>query len=63
MTKATLIRDNIYLGLAYSFRCSVHDHHGRKQGSVQEDQVLESSESKERLAFQPVGGESFPHWA
>jgi hypothetical protein len=29
------------LGLAYSFRGSVHYHHGRKYGSVQADIVLE----------------------
>jgi hypothetical protein len=35
MTKATLIKDSISLGLAYSFRSSVHYHRGRKQGSFQ----------------------------
>jgi hypothetical protein len=33
MTEATLIKANISLGLAYSFRGSVHYHHDRKQGS------------------------------
>jgi hypothetical protein len=28
MTKANLIKDNIYLGLAYRFRGSVHYHQG-----------------------------------
>jgi hypothetical protein len=28
MTKATLTKDNIYLGLAYRFRGSVHHHQG-----------------------------------
>jgi hypothetical protein len=37
MTKATLIKANINLGLAYSFRGSVHYHHGGKDGSVQAD--------------------------
>ena len=41
MTKATLTRDNIYLGLAYSIRGSVHYHHGRKHGNIQVDMVLE----------------------
>jgi hypothetical protein len=41
MTKATLRRDMIYLGLAFSFRGSVHHHHCRKHGSVQVDMVLE----------------------
>jgi hypothetical protein len=30
------------LGLAYSFRGSVHHHHGRKHGSAKADIVLES---------------------
>ena len=29
------------MGLSYSFRGSVHYHHGRKHGSVQADMVLE----------------------
>jgi len=41
MTKATLIKANISLGLAYGFRGSVHYHHGEKHGSVQADMVLE----------------------
>ena len=36
MMKATLIKANISLGLAYSFRGSVHCYHGRKHGSVPE---------------------------
>jgi hypothetical protein len=43
LTKATLIKDNIYLGLAYSFRGSVHYHHGRTHGSVQADTALEET--------------------
>jgi hypothetical protein len=34
-------KENIYLGLAYSFRGLVHYHHGRKHGTVQADMVLE----------------------
>jgi len=41
MIRATLLKENILLGLAYSFRGSVHHHHGRKHGSVQGDMVLE----------------------
>jgi hypothetical protein len=41
MTKATLIKANILLGLAYSFRGLVHYHHGRKHGNVQTDMVME----------------------
>ena len=41
MTKTTLMKANIYLGLAYSFRDSVHYHHGRKYGSRKADMVLD----------------------
>jgi hypothetical protein len=41
MTKTTLIKVNIELGLTYSFRSSVHYYHGRKHGSLQSDMVLE----------------------
>jgi hypothetical protein len=41
MTKTTLRKDNISLGLAYRFRDSVHYHHDRKHGSIQADMVLE----------------------
>ena len=41
MTKASLMRDNISLGLAYRFRGSVHYHHGGKHGSMQAGMVLE----------------------
>ena len=38
---ATLIKENISLELAYSFRGSVHYHHDGKHGSVHADMVLE----------------------
>jgi hypothetical protein len=41
MTKASLIKDNIKLGLSYRFRGSVHYQHGRMCGSIQADPVLE----------------------
>jgi hypothetical protein len=41
LTKAALIKANIYLGLTYRFRGSVHYHHGKKHGSIQADMVLE----------------------
>ena len=41
MTKATLIKDNIQSGLAYSCRSSVHYHHGGKHGIMQAAMVLE----------------------
>ena len=34
-TTATLLKKNVKLGLAYSFRGLVHYHHGRKHGSTQ----------------------------
>jgi hypothetical protein len=40
MTKA-IIKENISFELAYSFRGSVHCHHGRKHGIIEEDLVLE----------------------
>jgi hypothetical protein len=44
MTKATLKKANISLGLAYSFRGSVH-YHGEKHGIMQVDMVLEELRS------------------
>jgi hypothetical protein len=41
MSKATLIKRNISLGLAYRFRGSIHYHHDEKHGSIQADMVLE----------------------
>ena len=42
MTEAALIKAKISLGLAYSFRGSVHYHHGGKHGHMEADMVLES---------------------
>ena len=41
MTTATLLKVNISLGLANSFKGSVHYHHGRKHSSIQAGTVLE----------------------
>ena len=41
MNKGNSWKENIILGLAYSFRGSVHYHHGGKHGRVQADMVLE----------------------
>ena len=41
MATAALIKENISLGLTYSFRGSVHYHHGGKHGGMQADVVLE----------------------
>jgi hypothetical protein len=48
VTTATLIKENISLGLAYSFRGSVLYHQGGERGSKQADsagEVVESSTS------------------
>jgi len=60
------IKDNVELGLAYQFRGSVHCHHGRKQGNVQADMVLEEprvlhlnpKEARSRLSHEKLGEES-----
>ena len=41
MTMVTLIKENLSLELAYSFRGSVHYHHNRMPGGMQEDMMLE----------------------
>jgi hypothetical protein len=72
MTKATRIKENISLGLAYSFRGSVHFHHGGKHGSIQVDKVVEkelrvfyldSKAARKRLSSAgSQEGNSLPHW-
>jgi hypothetical protein len=66
MTKATLIKENISLGLAYSFRCSVHYHHGEKHSCVQADLVLKEPralhldpKAARRLSFSLGGSWAF----
>ena len=54
MTMATLIKESILLGLAYSFRGSVRYCHTEKHGSVQADIVLEKGASP-RSASQHSG--------
>jgi hypothetical protein len=41
MTMETLIKENISLGLAYSFRGLLHYHHGGEHGRVQAGTELE----------------------
>jgi hypothetical protein len=41
MTTATHIKENVKLGLAYSFRDSVYYHHGGKHGDTQAGMMLE----------------------
>ena len=67
MAKATLIKDNIKLGLAYKVRGSVHYHLGRKHGSIHAGMALEELRvlhlvpmvNRRRLASRKLGG-SFP---
>jgi hypothetical protein len=58
---AFLIKENIYLGLPYSFTGLVHYYHGRKHGSMQEDLELEEL----RVLFLDSKGarrKDFLHW-
>jgi hypothetical protein len=65
---ATLIKDNISLGLVYRFRGSVHYHYGRKYGSIQAGMTLEKlrvlplvpKAARRRLVLMWLGGESPP---
>ena len=60
MTKATLIKQKIYLGLAYNFR-GVHYYHGGEHSSVQADMVLENK--LRVLHLHPeAAGDGLPHW-
>ena len=54
MTKTTLIKENISLELAYSFRGLLHYHHGRKP-SMQADKVLEKELRVLHLDLQAAG--------
>jgi hypothetical protein len=58
---ATLIKETIYLGLAYRFRGLVCYSHGRKHGSMQQSMVLERYLRGIHLNQQGAGRER--HWA
>ena len=61
---ATLTKENIELGLAYSFRGLVHYHQGRKHGSIQADMVLEKKHRGLYLDLKAARrGLSLPYWA
>jgi hypothetical protein len=63
---ATLLKANIQLELAYSFRCLVHHYHGRKHGIMLADMVVEERKVlyldpksyRERLFSRQPGGTS-----
>jgi hypothetical protein len=63
VTKATLIKDSISLGIVYSFRGSVHYHHSGKHGSSQLDMVLEKPQQEEFyiLIQRPLGENPSSH--
>ena len=59
--------EDILLGLAYSYRGSVHYYHGRKRGSIQSDivlkkelgiQHLDPKATRQRLSSRQLGGGS-----
>ena len=62
MTTATMINENISLGvgLSYRFRGLVHDHHGGEHGSMQADMVQENC-SWESYILQAMGSQ-LRHW-
>jgi hypothetical protein len=57
MTKATLRKETISLGLAYRFRSSVYCHCGGRHGSAQGDMLLEELRAYILIQGQP-GGDS-----
>ena len=61
MTTATLIKEDIYWRLAYSFRGLVHYDHGEKHGSIQADMVLEKELRVQYLDLQ-AAGDCVSHW-
>ena len=61
MTKATLLKENISLGLAYSFRGSVHYLHGGKHSSMLTDTMLEKELRVLHLDPQAAKGDCVPH--
>jgi hypothetical protein len=63
MTRATLIKENISLELAYSFRGLVHYHHGRKHGSMQANILLGKELRVLHLDPKATEGDWIPDWA
>jgi hypothetical protein len=60
MTMAPLIKENISLRLAYSYRNLVHYYHGQKHDSVQTDQLLEELSMPHCVQFKHVRPQSPP---
>ena len=64
MTKATLTKESVYLGLAYRFRGSVHySHGGLGGGSVLAGMVLEEESGALHLDPKAAEGDCVSHWA
>jgi hypothetical protein len=57
---ATLIEENIYLELAYSFKGLVYYHHGEVQSSRQADMVLKKKLRVLHLNLQATEGDCHP---
>jgi hypothetical protein len=62
MTEVALIKENISLGLAYSFRGLVFYHHDRTHGSIQTGLVLEKKLRVPHLDPKAAEGDCLPHW-
>ena len=62
MTTVTLRKENIYLGLPYSFRGYVHYHHGKEHDSMRADMVLEKDLRVLHLYLQVAEGHCVSHW-
>jgi hypothetical protein len=67
MTKATLIKANIQLRLAYSFRGLIPYHDGGDHDTTQADMVLEEKPRILHLdlkadIYRQTGGGSLQHW-
>ena len=60
MTTATLLKDNIEFGLAYTFRGLIHYRHGGNHGTMQADMLLEKELRVLHLDRQAAGRESKP---
>jgi hypothetical protein len=55
MTVVTLIKENISVELAYTFRGFIHYHHGEKPGVRQADMMLEKELRVLHLDLQAAG--------
>jgi len=63
MTTATLKKENISLGLAYSFRGLVRYHQGGKHGSHQANMALDKEPSILHLGLLGKKKKTVLHWA